>query len=1113
MKKNKYEIQLSATDISNYLSCHHLTELDLKVLNGELPKPDFNNPHAQVLQERGFEHETKYLEHLKNLFGEVVVIPEDGSPSDLYQQTKDAIQSGARVIAQAVLMHEDWFGRADFIVRTKDGQLEIRDTKLSRETKASAILQLCLYGEMLKQITEKMPEYMQVVSPGAPFIEKLYRINDYFAYYSMVKTNFIKALKENKPYYPEPVMHCDVCKWFDRCDKRRRDDDHLSFVAGLTTDYRKAFESNDVKTLKSLATNLPTIPELKNNEVVERLHHQARLQLEARESGKPKFELLEVQEGRGFYRLPTPTEGDIFFDLEGDQFFQESGLEYLWGFSSIENGNLSYHHKWAKNYKEEKECFEWFIGEVLKRKETYPHLKIYHYSPYEPGALKRLMGRYGILENEIDHLLRTESFVDLYSIVRQSLRAGIEKYSIKDLEQFYNFERKAKLRELGPAKRAVEHALELNSFQELSEETLEMVRAYNQDDTDSTFFLREWLEELRPNIERPIEKDGEIQEELNEELKRLNAIRDKLQEEISPIPEERTREQQSRWLLGDLVGFYRREDKVNFWEKFRLKSLDALELIDEKSGISGLKIQETVGGTEKCPIHRYCFVDQYVDIKTGTTVFKEGALPDQKEEIFGTIHHIDIENRYVDIKKSAKEKDYHPNALWAWSHIPKKNKVDRMLEFAEDVINEGTKYQAAKDILFRKSPNLKSEISESETNLIKRTQDFALALDHSYLAIQGPPGTGKSYTASRLIVRLLKEGYKVGVTGLSHKVISNLMAKTAEACEKEGVKFPLHQKTDKENQDHAGVECISKTDKVLKHEEPYVLGATDFEWSKSECSDAVDYLVVDEAGQFSLVGILSIAHATKNIVLLGDPAQLQQPIQGSHPDGCEVSCLEYIMDDEKTLLKEKGVFLETTYRLHPDICTFNSELFYESKLFAIKENEYQVISGPTQFAGQALAYVPCEHHGNTNFSKEEIDAVIAIVNELVNSENFYTVYKDGKAITDRITPDSIKIISPYNAQVSKLKFELPDIQIGTVDKFQGQEAPIVIYSVATSSPEDAPRGMEFLYSPNRLNVAVSRAECLFIMVASTRIFEPNCKTPVQMKLANSFCKFNEKVVV
>lgn len=862
-----------------------------------------------------------------------------------------------------------------------------------------------------------------------------------------------------------------------------------------------------------------------NVESILRSKEQARLQLDARLTGTPKYELLAIQQEKGLNRLPLPNDGDIFFDIEGDQYYGEAGLEYLWGFSFLEDGKLSYKYQWAHNYREEKASFEWFINFVVERKLIYPELKIYHYSAYEPSALKRLMGRYGVMEEQIDHLLRTNTFVDLYSITRQSVRAGIEKYSIKDLEQFYGYTRLADLRSIGAPKRFVEHCLELNKSNLITAEAREMVRAYNQDDTDSTYYLRQWLEQLRVSCEadgvtltRPQEVEGEVHEELSEALQRLNDIRQSLQEGIDPIAENRSEDQQALWLLGDLVSFYRREDKVNFWEKFRLKELDALELLEDKSGLSGLTFLATVGGTKKCPIDRYKFMSQSVEIKKGADLFKEGHLQDEKVIAFGSVENIDYENSTVDIKKRAVASEFHPNACWAWKHIDKTEKTNRMLEFAEFVIENSIdspdkKYRAARDILRGQNPRFINPIDLNQEDTLKLAKEMALNLDHSYLAIQGPPGTGKSYTASRVIMDLLKNGFRVGVTGLSHKVISNLMNKISQALIKSDLQFNLFQKTNPEDQNNPEIQYVGKKkgdlSDVLDQAGPWVLGGTDFMWSGSDFKDRVDYLVVDEAGQFSLVGIMSIAHATKNIILLGDGAQLKQPIQGSHPEGCEVSALAHIVGEGQTIAKEKGVFLPITYRLHPAICAFNSELFYESRLRAIDGNEKQIIKGPSKFAGQALAVENVEHWGNTSTSIEEVRRIQEIVKDLCDGNHTYTLWQDNRCVTKTVTIESIMVVAPYNAQVNRIKQEIPDINVGTVDKFQGQEAPIVIYSVTTSSPEDAPRGMEFLYSGNRLNVAVSRAECLFIMLGSSKIFEPNCQRPFQMKLANAFCRLLE----
>ena len=1132
MKKKKDYIQFSASDLSNFSNCNRLTELDKLQIQGKIKKPEWNNPHAQALQERGFQHEENYISALETEGLKIERIPESLPSEESSRLTLEAMKKGLDIIVQGVLKHENWYGKTDILRRTSEASelgnynYEVLDMKLSRETKGGTILQLCLYSELVSLITGALPKNMYVISPGKPFKKIIYRVEEYQSYYRLVRERLLSAMSIESDTYPEPINHCDVCKWFEICNKKRRSDDHLSFVAGLSSSQRKELSCLQISTLEQLAkTDIDFSQKVKSGTADSfiKIQNQARMQYEARVNGKPSYEILPHQEEKGLNRLPEACDGDIFFDLEGDQFFQESGLEYLWGYSYLESRSLKYEHRWAKNYSEERECFEWFIDYVIERKKTFPNLKIYHYASYEPGALKRLMGRYGAKEAEIDHLLRTGTFVDLHSITRQSLRAGIEKYSIKDLEQFYGYNRTVALKEVGPHKRLIEHSLELNKLENINSDSIEIVRAYNQDDTDSTYYLYQWLEELREQevrsgakLTRPIESDGEISIELDEYLQRLIDLKDSLQKNISQNPEERSEIESAQWLLGDLIAFYRREDKVNFWEKFRLKELDSFELLEDKSGISGLTYMDNVGGTAKCPIHRYSFIDQIVDLKKDCPVFKEGFLRDEEAKPFGTVHFINYEEAYIDIKKKAQSADFHPNALWAWNHIDKKNKAERMFELAKYVLENGisdkkSDYKAARDIILRNNPDFKNLVNLDNTDTLELAKEMSLELDNSYLAIQGPPGTGKSYSASRVALSLIKKGFRVGVTGLSHKVISNLMNKIQEASVQENISVDLFQKTKKDEETNENINYIDNKGihGVLSSTEAFVFGGTDFMWAGEALRNSVDYLLVDEAGQFSLVGIMSIAHATKNIILLGDGAQLKQPIQGSHPDGCETSVLDYVVGDNKTLPKEKGVFLPITYRLHPSICEFNSELFYENRLKAVPGNEHQTVNGSSKFLDSNLVLIEIEHTGNSNHSPEEIDIVKNIVEELINEENTFSLFESGNIKTEKLSKSSIKIIAPYNAQVNRLKQIISEIEIGTVDKFQGQEAPVIIYSVTTSSSEDAPRGMEFLYSGNRLNVAVSRAQCLFIMVASSKVFEPNCKNPRQMQLANAYCRFRE----
>jgi uncharacterized protein len=354
---------------------------------------------------------------------------------------------------------------------------------------------------------------------------------------------------------------------------------------------------------------------------------------------------------------------------------------------------------------------------------------------------------------------------------------------------------------------------------------------------------------------------------------------------------------------------------------------------------------------------------------------------------------------------------------------------------------------------------------------------------------------------------LIKKGKRIGITALSHKVIINLLEKVKQLADDESFDLRLIYKGSSTENEHYPWTMAKKVDDISDSIHKYhLIAGTSFMWCSEKLKDSLDYLFIDEAGQFALIDTLVVSHASKSIILLGDHQQLKQPIKGVHPEGTEVSALEHLLEGKKTIPVEKGIFLASTWRMHPDICFFDSEMFYESRLHSIQGLENHKIEGNTQFIGSGLYYKAVEHEGNTNLSLEEINEVEKIVQELTKGDVFWY---DEKNIKKVLVANDIKIITPYNSNVFEMQKRIPNVAIGTVDKFQGQEAPVVIYSLASSSPEDAPRGMEFLYSPNRLNVAVSRAKAIFIMVGNPRIFEPNCKSPEQIKLANPFCRFIE----
>ncbi|KRB30871.1 nuclease [Mesorhizobium sp. Root172] len=1125
MRQSGHGIQLSATDLVGHLNCRHLTGLDLAVAQGTLAKPASYDPFLEILRERGALHEQAYIDHLKNSGLDAVRIEGVDITVATAGQTLDAMRAGTPAIVQGALLSGRWSGRTDVLLRVETPSAlgpwsyEAVDTKLARETKGGTVLQLCLYSDLLASAQGLVPELMHVVPPWADFRPQQYRFTDYGAFYRRAKSGLELTVDSavGSDTYPDPNSHCDVCRWSTQCDKQRRVDDHLCLVAGISKVQINELKTRGVGAMETLAhmpLPLQWKPERGSAHSYERVREQARLQVEARASGNLGFELLPVEPGFGLSCLPEPSDGDVFLDLEGDPFVGEHGLEYLFGYRfRNEAGEWSYVGHWAFSRADEKLAFEAFIDFTTNRRETYPELHVYHYAPYEPGALKRLMGRYATREEEFDKMLRSKLFVDLYSVVRNGLRASVESYSIKRLEPFYGFTRETALQEANVALLSLQSSLELGHPDKIRDQDRSVVESYNRDDCVSTQFLRDWLEILRSQaisdgeiIARPQPGDEVASENVTAWLAKIGPLIERLTADVPADPEERDAEQHARWILANILDWHRREAKATWWEFFRLRDLSAEELMDERSGLSGLTFLGEVPGAGKLPTHRYSFIPQETDIRVEDDLHNVGG------DKIGTAVAVSQQNRTVDIKKAGKSVAVHPQAIYGSKNFGSDEQANSLVRIGEYVADHGLAgkgpYCAARDLLLRLAPRLGGEPikTDGETTLAAAMR-VATLFDGGIFPIQGPPGTGKSYTGARMVCTLVREGKTVGITANSHKVIRNLIDKVIEAADELDVALTCIVKPKElESNQHRLVFAKSNGDVygalngICK-----VAGGTSFLWSRADAFASVDILVVDEAAQMSLANVLAVSQAAHTIVLLGDPQQLDQPMQGSHPDGTDVSALNHILDGGKTIASDQGLFLEETWRLHPDLCAFTSELFYEGKLRSRPGLEGQIISsGPIN--GSGLRYIPITHSGNQNSSPEEADAIHRLLDHVLQSDTRW-IDRDGKEAA--ITLNDILIIAPYNAQVFEIQQRLPGARVGTVDKFQGQEAPIAIYSMASSSHADAPRGMEFLYSLNRFNVATSRAKCLSILVASPEVFEAECKTPRQIQLANAFCRYLE----
>jgi predicted RecB family nuclease len=1130
MQKIGDSIIVSASDLVGHLNCRHLTGLDIAVATGALEKPKVWDPLLQLLWERGARHEQAFVDHLKSKGFSVTVIDGIGVDDEAVARTREAMASGDAIIVQGAFRLSGWVGRTDILTRVEvpsdlgAWSYEVIDTKLARETKGGTVLQLCLYADMVASVQGTRPAFSYVVAPWSDFVPQAYRMDDYLAYYRRVQDGLETAIgkHETTEIYPDPKDHCVTCRWQDRCDTRRRADDHLSLVAGITKVHIDELKRQGVETTVALAAMpLPMTwkPARGSAQSYLRVREQARIQIEGREAGSILHELLPVLPGFGLATLPDPSKGDIFFDLEGDPFAGEGGLEYLFGYTFAgDDGSDAYVADWAFSRHEEKHIFETFIDFVMERLKAYPDLHIYHYAPYEPAALKRLLGRYASREEEIDFLLRSKRFVDLYSVVRNGLRASVESYSIKKLEPLYEFTRGTPLSDANMALAKVQACLELGDIGFINEDDRNAVAGYNKDDCVSTWRLRDWLESRRTNlinagtdVPRPAASEGAPSEGLTDWLQKINALIERLTHDVPADPSERMPEQHARWLLAHSLDWHRREKKALWWEYFRLSDLGAEDLLDERAGLSGLTFVGVNGGTAKAPIHRYSFPPQETEMRGGEDMHSIGGAA------LGSIDAISIEERWVDIKKRGDSADLHPEAIFSHTVIKTDVLANAVVRIGEWVADHGMEgdgpYQAARDLLMRMPPRIGGQpIQQDGESSLNAALRIAGSIEGGIFPIQGPPGAGKTHTGARMICALVQAGKTVGVTANSHKVIRNLLDGVVKASEEMGIDVHCIQKPSEVEPDQPRLRFAKKNPDLLNAigSSVNVAGATAWLWASPDAANSVDVLFIDEAAQMALANVLAVSQAANSVVMLGDPQQLDQPMQGTHPEGTGVSALHHILGEDQTITADSGLFLAETWRLHPKICAFTSELFYGGRLHPRPGMEIQEIRSPGPINGTGLRYVAVPTEGNQSSSPEEADRVRDLVNEILGSG---TSWVDKHGVERLITLQDILIIAPYNAQVFELQNRIAGARIGTVDKFQGQEAPIVIYSMTTSSYADAPRGMEFLYSLNRLNVATSRAKCICILVSSPSVFEAQCRTPRQMQLANAFCRYLELATV
>ncbi|OED38001.1 nuclease [PVC group bacterium (ex Bugula neritina AB1)] len=1104
-KYGKDQIFYSPSDLVTFLGCHHASFLDVRALSEDMDRSEISTT-GQLLQKKGLEHEAAYLEELKSEGKTVVEIPKDRDLSDRTKLTIEALQSGVDVIYQGVffVFSKDKIGLrgdADFLMKCDtpsalgDFSYEVLDTKLARTAEPKHIIQLCVYSELLTSLQGLRPANMHLLLGDHK--KHSFRVEDFYYYYIRAKRRFERYLQSMpKDSYPEPCTHCHFCPWDQACKAQWEKNDHLSLVANIQRAHMKKLHKFGIRTLAGLARTDDDIkiPDL-SREVFLRLRSQAALQHHKITTGDDKCEIIPFPEGKGFDRMPVPDEGDLFFDMEGDPLYP-NGLEYLFGVYYLKGDQKIFKPFWAHDHEEEKETFKRFMGFLEDHLVEYPNAYIYHYNHYETTALKRLACRYAVCEEQLDNLLRQQKFIDLYLVVRESLRTSESGYSIKNMETFYMDKRD------NAVATAADSIIVYNQWRETGEDKLlQEISDYNEVDCVSTHLLRDWLLKLRPEDTVWFKSDSEYIQEGELQRKEWEIEYEDYQSRLG-VTEENPLLINER--LSHLLEFHNREAKPQWWKSFERQNKFEDELIDDTECLAGLQKVGTPEQEKRSLIYTYRFPSQEYKLKVGSQ-----AVDIAEMKTAGTILAIDEDDCMVKIKRGAK-KEPLPDRLSVGPSGPIDSKIIRtaIYRYADQLIESADSTHASTELLSKNVPRIEGKPKGEQLIQSDDLQGDALgviaALKNSYLFIQGPPGSGKTFTSSHIIVELINRGKKIGITSNSHKAIHNLLEKVENVATEKRLNFHGIKKASRSNEetffDGKFIHSETKTDNMSLDAD--LFAGTAWTFASDHFSGKLDYLFIDEAGQVATANVVAMATAANNIILVGDQMQLGQPIQGTHPGEAGLSVLEFLLGDHSTIPADRGIFLGQTRRMRPSICEFISNAFYDGRLTAHADTvERSLNLQGIDLPNEGIVMIKAEHEGCSQKSIEEGEIIKAKYEALLGQK-----FRDKDDCMRPIVKEDILVVTPYNVQVNHLRSILSEgAKVGTVDKFQGQEAPIVLISMVTSSAEDLPRNIEFLYSKNRLNVAVSRAKCLAVVVANPKLLEIPCGTVEEMKLVNTFC--------
>ncbi|WP_036437535.1 TM0106 family RecB-like putative nuclease [Mycobacterium sp. URHB0044] len=1105
----------SASDLAAAARCEYalLRAFDAKLGRG--PRISADDELLARTATLGDDHERRQLDDLRTEFGgDVTIIGRppytDAGLRAAAEQTMRAVERRAPVIYQAAMFDGRFAGFADFLVLDGD-RYRLRDTKLARSVKVEALLQLAAYADTLARAGVPVADEVELVLGDGAVAS--YRVDELLPVYLPRRAALQRLLDGHLAggaavtWEDQRVRACFRCP---ECDVQVREHDDLLLVAGMRVTQRARLIDAGVSTLHDLAGHTGPVPEL-SARTVNVLTAQARLQVAARVDGKPPYEVLDAQP---LMVLPDANKGDLFFDFEGDPLWtvdgHEWGLEYLWGVLTTTDEFTPY---WAHDRASERQALVDFLAMVRKRLKKYPGMHVYHYAAYEKSTLLRLAGRYGVGEHDVDEMLRNGVLVDLYPLVRKSIRVGTESYSIKYLEPLYMGN---ELRS-GEVTTATDSITQYARFCELRDAgsaheaaiVLKEIEDYNRYDCRSTRRLRDWL--MARAIESGVPPRGPLVVTDGAAAEPADELERRLLKFAGDSIEERTPTQTAVAMVAAARGFHKREDKPFWWAHFDRVNNPVDEWADNTDVFIADRIEIVADWHQppkaRKPQRHLKLIGELANGGLGREMFAlydppapEGLADDPDRRAFGTVTVVECDNPEAPTEAVVVERqpknggvfDQLPFALTPGGPINTKPLQDSIADTAAMVAAglPNLPADAVTDVLLRRAPRTISggplprdgDVADDITRAL-------LDLDSSYLAVHGPPGTGKTFTSSTVIARLVKEhGWRIGVVAQSHAVVENLLGCVIEA----GVDPDCVGKKKAPNAAWREVDEKDYASFIADHE-GCVIGGTAWDFANRGRVPrlALDLLVVEEAGQFNLANTIAVASSARNLMLLGDPQQLPQVSQGTHPEPVNESALGWLVEGHHILPAERGYFLDCSFRMHPAVCAPVSRLSYDGRLQSREE-----VSGARSLDGVApgVTVLAVDHDGNSTDSPEEADAIVAEIGRLLG------IPWTDEAGTRPLGQQDVLIVTPYNAQVVMLRrrldaADLPDVEVGTVDKFQGRQAAVVFVSMTASTADDVPRGISFLLNRNRLNVAISRAKYAAIIVRSTLLTEYLPSTP------------------